>query len=49
MWSRAKPESRCTPAQARQMDPEYGRQAGDEDGWDEALGYMDAGPEPCKP
>ena len=30
------------PAQARQMDPEYGRQAGDEDGWDEALGYMDA-------
>lgn len=24
------------------MDPEYGRQAGDEDGWDEALGYMDA-------
>ncbi|EIE26801.1 hypothetical protein COCSUDRAFT_59309 [Coccomyxa subellipsoidea C-169] len=28
--------------QARQMDPEYGLQAGDEDGWDEALGYMDA-------
>lgn len=30
------------PDQARQMDPEYGRQAGDEDGWDEALGYADA-------
>ncbi|CAL8467141.1 g6677 [Coccomyxa elongata] len=28
--------------QARQMDPQYGLQAGDEDGWDEALGYMDA-------
>ncbi|KAK9843420.1 hypothetical protein WJX81_001473 [Elliptochloris bilobata] len=28
--------------QARQLDPEYGLQAGDEDGWDEALGYLDA-------
>ena len=24
--------------QAKQFDPEYGRQGGDEDGWDEALG-----------
>lgn len=24
--------------QAKQWDPEYGKQAGDEDGWDEALG-----------
>ena len=29
-------------AQAKQLDPEFGMDGEDEDGWDEALGYLDA-------
>ena len=29
-------------AQAKQLDPDFGMDGEDEDGWDEALGYLDA-------
>ena len=28
--------------QAKQLDPEFGMDGGDEDGWEDALGYLDA-------
>ena len=30
------------PLQAKQLDPDFGLDVEDEDGWDDALGYLDA-------